>query len=277
MQEFGLVLGGGGVKGLAHLALLKKLDEMKLRPKKIAGTSMGAILGALYASGLSGIEIEERVRKHLYSRKESVKENYKRRKHLAKWLKVFRIEKSRGGIISANGLFEHLFDEIIDKDFSELTIPFTAVSADFHNGEEIAIQSGPVLPAVQASMAVPGVFAPVKHQNRLLIDGGAVNNVPCAHVADPTNEHYKVIASDVICLSDTSSPKTTEVVSGAFSIMIQAQTQRQFDAHPPDFIFRPDTRKIDAFDFHKITLVLERGDEAIRDAEKNLEMLFRKV
>ncbi len=272
MQEFGLALGGGGVKGLAHLALLKKLDQIGVKPTKIAGTSIGAILGALYASGLSGEEIEERVRQHLYSHKNGIKDNYKRRKHLLKWLKVFRVEKNRGGIISADGLFEHLFDELIDKQFSDLDIPFTAVATDFHTGEEVDIHQGPVLPAVQASMAVPGVFAPIQHQDRLLIDGGAVNNVPCAHVA---GENRLVIASDVICLSDINIPKTTEVLSGAFSIMIQAQTRKQFEMHPPGFVFRPDTRKVEAFDFHKIALVLDRGDEAIHNAEKDLERLMK--
>ncbi len=272
MKAFGLALGGGGVKGLAHIALLKKLDEMGVKPTAISGTSMGAIIGALYAHGLSGLDIEERVRAHLFSRKESLKETYRRRKHLVKWLKVFKFEKGRGGFITADGLFEHLFDELIECDFTELNIPFTAVAADFHSANEVVLNSGQVLPAVQASMAVPGVFAPVMLNSRLLVDGGVVNNVPCSHIAQPGQ---LTIASDVISLSEVENPKASEVVSGAFSIMMRAATEQRFSQHPPDFVFRPDTKKIDAFDFHKIAKVLERGEEAIKTSSEQLEAVLR--
>ncbi|MFL0803313.1 MAG: patatin-like phospholipase family protein [Agarilytica sp.] len=272
MKAFGLALGGGGVKGLAHIALLKKLDEIGAKPEAISGTSMGAIIGALYAHGLSGTDIEERVRAHLFSRKESIKETYRRRKHLVKWLKVFKFDKERGGFITADGLFEHLFSELLDCDFSELEIPFTAVAADFNTAEEVTLNRGQVLPAVQASMAVPGVFSPVILNNRLLVDGGVVNNVPCSHIAQPER---LTIASDVISLSEVKKPKATEVVSGAFSIMMRAATEQRFSQHPPDFVFRPDTKKIDAFDFHKIAKVLERGDAAIERTSPQLELLLR--
>ncbi|MFL0800935.1 MAG: patatin-like phospholipase family protein [Agarilytica sp.] len=271
MKKFGLALGGGGVKGLAHIALLKKLDEMGAKPQAISGTSMGAIIGALYAHGLSGLDIEQRVRSHLFSRRGIVKDTYRRRKHLVKWLKVFKFDKKRGGFITADGLFEHLFSELIACDFSDLEIPFTAVAGDFHSAEEVVLNSGSVLPAVQASMAVPGVFAPINLNNRLLVDGGVVNNVPCSHVAQPGQ---LTIASDVISLSEIETPKATEVVSGAFSIMMRAATEQRFALHPPDFIFRPDTKQIDAFDFHKIATVLARGEEAIEASAKKLETLL---
>ncbi len=271
MKAFGLALGGGGVKGLAHIALLKQLDEMGAKPAAISGTSMGAIIGALYAHGLSGIEIEERVRAHLFSHKEGIKATYRRRKHLVKWLKVFKFDKERGGFITADGLFEHLFSELLNCDFSELEIPFTAVAADFHTAEEVTLNSGQVLPAVQASMAVPGVFAPAILNDRLLVDGGVVNNVPCSHIAHPER---LTIASDVISLSEVQNPKATEVVSGAFSIMMRAATEQRFAQHPPDFVFRPDTKKIEAFDFHKIAKILARGDTAITTASTQLEKIL---
>lgn len=273
MKDFGLALGGGGVKGLAHIALLKKLDQLGVKPTRISGTSIGAIIAALYASGLSGQDIEERVRAHLFSRKGGVKDLYRRRKQLIKWFKVFTLEKSRGGLIAADGLFEHLFNEIVDIDFSDLKIPFTAVAADFHSGEEVALNSGPLLPAVQASMAVPGLFAPVEIDQRLLIDGGVVNNVPCRYAADKNGQ--LIIASDVISLIETREPKVSEVLSGAFSIMLRAATEQHFLQTPPDFIFRPDTQEIEAFDFHKISAVLGRGEQAMStSAAQSLQELL---
>ncbi len=272
MTEFGLALGGGGVKGLAHIALLKKLDALGARPTAVAGTSIGAIIGALYAAGLSGMEIEQRVRDHLFSRRDSIKNVYRRRQHLVKWVKVFALEKSRGGLITADGLFEHLFTEIRDLRFSDLAMPFTAVATDFHAGEEVALREGSLLDAVRASMAVPGIFAPVEIDGRRLVDGGLVNNVPCEHAAA---EERLLIASDVICLSASEEPKMTRILTGALSIMLRAATEAKFARCPPDFIFAPDTEGIDAFDFHKIAKVLDRGDLAIETSGKSLAHLLQ--
>lgn len=298
MKDFGLALGGGGVKGLAHIALLKTLDQIGAKPTVIAGTSIGAIIGALYASGLSGLEIEERVREHLFSRKGGIKGAYRRRKHLLKWLKVFAFEKARGGLIAADGLFEHLFCELVEKNFSELDIPFVAVAADFHSGEEVVLNSGSVLTAVQASMAVPGVFAPVERNGRMLIDGGVVNNVPCKHVvlkstaaltntsvsshasaldraSNLSNKSSIIIASDVISLSDVERPKMAQVLSGAFSIMLRTSTEQHFALNPPDFIFRPGTSDIEPFDFHKISAILDCGEQAMSaEVSQKLENLL---
>lgn len=271
MTKFGLALGGGGVKGLAHIALLKKLDQLEIKPHSISGTSMGAIIGALYAAGLSGEEIEERVKSHLFSSKDGLKKTYERRRHLVKWVKVFALEKSRGGLFTAEGLFDHLFTEIRELYFKDLNIPFTAVATNFHSGKEVALNSGPLLDSVRASMAVPGIFAPVTVNEQLLIDGGLVNNVPYEYVS---SKNGLIVASDVISLSQTSEPKMTQVLTGALSIMLRSATEQKFALYPPDFIFRPNTDNIDAFDFHKIAKVLDRGDKEIAKVEKFIEKIL---
>ncbi len=259
-SPFGLALGGGGVKGLAHIALLKQLDDWNVKPQIIAGTSMGAILGALYAHGLCGREIEARVRMHIIGPDEGVKETWRKGRHLLKWTRVFAWEKAKGGLFNADGLFEHLFTEIMDLDFNQLDIPFKAIATDFYTGQEAVLRSGELLPAVRASMAVPGVFAPVKLNNQLLIDGGVINNVPCDQAAF---EGGKIIASDVISLPTNRHPSSIQVMSGAMNIMLAASTQRQMREFPPDFTFKPNTEGVDAFDFHKIAPVLEKGEKAM--------------
>lgn len=271
MKSFGLALGGGGVKGLAHIPLLKKLDALGAKPSYIAGTSMGAILGALYATGLSGEDIESRVRDHLFTRKDSIKHLYKRRKHLMRWLRVFSFEKNRGGFFNAEGLFDELFSEIIGISFEDLPIKFTAVATNFHNGAEVALSTGALLPAVQASMAVPGIFAPVKINDQLLVDGGLVNNVPCNYVCV---DACPIIASDVISLMRKQTPKATEVLSGSLSIMLRKSTESVYEKFPPEILFQPDTNKIDAFDFHKIAETLARGEQAIATIEDDLARFF---
>lgn len=220
---------------------------------------MGAIIGALYAHGLSGQEIERRVRMHIFEPDKGVKETFRKGKHLLKWARVFAWEKGRGGLITADGLFEHLFSEIIDLDFNQLDIPFKAIATDFHSGQEVVLRSGELLPAVRASMAVPGVFAPVRFNNQVLIDGGVINNVPCDQIAGCGG---KLIASDVITLPTNPSPSSLQVMSGSLNIMIADRTRRLMQEFPPDFIFKPNTEGIDSFDFHKIADVLVQGEAA---------------
>ncbi len=272
-HTIGLALSGGGVKGLGHIALLKVLDELRLTPSLIVGTSMGAIIGSLYASGVSGAEIEARVKEHIFPVGEKPKVWFEKRKKLLTWLKVFRFESSRGGFVDAEGLFEHLFYDLNDKSFAELRIPFKAITCDFDSGKEHAIDQGDLLSAVRASMAVPGIFAPVQRGDTLLIDGGVVNNMPCDHV-----QHCDIhIASDVISLSRRENPNTSQVVAGAINIALLHNNQQQLKACPPDLCFKPDTSGIDAFDFHKISDVLARGEQAAASFKAALQALLAKL
>ncbi len=256
-----LALGGGGVKGLAHIALLKKLDALGIRPTLIAGTSMGAIIGALYAKGLTGQQVEDKVRAHLITRGEKLKSLFRRRKHLLKWAKVFSLEKSRGGFITADGLFDHLFHELMDVEFDQLDTPFIAVATNYNTGKEQGFHSGNLLQAVKASMAVPGVFAPVVVGDQVYVDGGVVNNLPVNHIyqqADIT------LASDVVLLEKKESPNSFQSLSGSVNIMLRHVTETQLSLYPPDYLFQPNTAGFELFDFMKIGKVLEQGDRAIK-------------
>jgi len=266
-ERFGLALGGGGVKGLAHIALLKLLDEYDIKPTLIAGTSMGAILGALYASGLSGKDIEDRVLDHAIPTGEKAKVWYERRHKLLTWAKLFRFDGKRGGLINAEGLFEHLFNELMDIQFSDLEIPFIATAVNLRNGEPVVMDDGDLLSAVRASMAVPGVFAPVERDGLLLIDGGILNNLPCNQI----QQCELRIASDTISLSEREAPSTTEVIAGAVTIMLRENQRQQLEAYPVDLLFDADTRGIDAFDFLKIKETMKRGDEAAATFREKLE------
>ncbi len=266
-SKIGLALGGGGIKGLAHIALLKKLDELSIKPYKIAGTSIGAIIGALYACGLSGSQIEERIKNHIITKGENSKAIIKKRKALVKWLKVFSLSKEKRGLLQANGLFNHLFTEILETNFEELDIPFCAIATDYYSAKEVCIETGSLLEGVQASMAVPGVFPPVKKDGKTLIDGGVLNNLPCNHLS--THCDF-IIASDVISLPTFEATEARHMLSGALSILLSKATETITSACPPQILFKPNTEDIDAFDFHKIEEVLIRGERAISEVESNL-------
>ena len=267
-KKIGLALGGGGVKGLAHIALLKRLDEKGLRPTRIAGTSMGAIIGALYAAGISGQEIENRVRDHIIHRGDKLKDIYRKRSNLFRWATVFSFGKSRGGFFAADGLFRHLFSELVDLDFKDLQCPFSAIACDFHSGEEVVIEHGKVIDAIRASMAVPGIFIPQRIDGKLLVDGGLVNNLPCDHILADTDFR---IACDVISLVKEAEPSAMQALSGALSIMLLKSTQATLASATPDLLLKVDTDGIEAFDFHKIEDVLARGEMSVRDFDTLLQ------
>jgi len=163
-----LALGGGSARGLAHLIVLEALDELGVKPALIAGTSMGSICGACYAAGLSAAEIRDGFEAQLTS--------------LVTFFRHFA-GKLRGGLstlwsVRAPGivdnvtLFEMLLPEVLRTDFASLKIPFLAIAADLYAIEQVILDHGPIIPALAASCALPGMARPVVLEGRVLIDGG---------------------------------------------------------------------------------------------------------
>ena len=122
---------------------------------------MGAILGALYASGMSGSEIRAKVLDHVILEDDGLRDVFEKKENLLKWVSVFKANFSRGGLVNTQGYIEYLFNGLKGIRFEELEIPLMVVAADFWTGEQVVFDSGPLLPALQASMAVPGIFSPV--------------------------------------------------------------------------------------------------------------------
>ncbi len=138
--DVGLALGGGGVRGLAHISYLEVLDECGIRPAVVAGTSMGAIIGALYASGKTGKEIRGIIENHMITGEDGLKEIFEKRGSLFKWLKAVRLSWKGTGLLRADGLVHDLIDEIKAKTFEELKIPLHVVATNFYTGENGGLQ-----------------------------------------------------------------------------------------------------------------------------------------
>ena len=164
---FGLALGGGSARGLAHVGVILALEAYDIPIDIIAGTSIGAVIGSLYASGATVKELEE------------VALSIKKSKTL------FMIDPAfpRSGLISGDRIEKMLNKFALkDKTFDDLNIPFAAVATEIENGAEVIISQGKLIDAVRASISIPGIFTPVKYQDYYLVDGGLVNPVP-ANVA----------------------------------------------------------------------------------------------
>ena len=233
---------------MVHIRALEILDELGLRPSVIAGTSMGAIIGSLYASGPTGAQIRNGIERHIITKGEGIKEVYEKRHHLMKWLNAIQLTRRAGGLLKADGFFAHLFQELKVESFEELVIPFRTVAADFHSGEPVVFTSGPLLPAIQASMSIPGVFTPVEHDGRILVDGGVVNNLPY-DIIQPECDF--TIAIDVAPTRGEGDemPNIVDATLGMFDILVDRVTQDMLEDDPPDMYVRPILRDIRVLEF----------------------------
>lgn len=267
--RIGLALGGGSARGLAHIVVLEALDELGLRPAVIAGTSMGAICGALYATGLTGEEIRAGFIGELTSR--------------AAFLRRFAGKLTVGfsslwnvrspSVIDNVTLFEMVLPDILHCDFAALKLPFVAVAADFYAIEQVVLDSGPLIPALAASCALPAWARPVVLDGRVLIDGGYVNPVPFDVAMDKADV---TIAVDVTgdTLRDGAKllrvPPPLEAMTGAAQLLFHSVTREKLKSVRPDIMIRPAVGGFGAFDFFRIDDILAAAAPAKEELKRKL-------
>src|SRR5664280_152023 len=272
-MKIGLALGGGGVRGLAHISVLETLDDLGIKPSIISGTSMGAIIGALYASGMSGKEIRERISKHLILKDDTWRDIVAKKSNLLKLVKAFSAEIPRGGFINTQGFFEYLFSEIRKRTFEELEIPLLVIAADYWTAEEVVFEKDDLLPALQASMAVPGVFAPISIADKVLVDGGVVNLVPYDHLLERADFTIAVDVSKVRNPGKNEIPGALESVLGAFNIMQASALAEKMKIRTPDIYVQMESQGIRMLDFGKTEEVFLQAAPAIVLLRKQLKGL----
>jgi NTE family protein len=264
-MQIGLALGGGGARGMAHILVCEVFDELGLKPSVIAGTSIGAIIGTGYASGISGREMREQSI-DFYSRRREVLSRLWRARPLG-----FK-DLIRGRLLSAQFDPELIIDQFVPgsekfpETFEELQIRLKVIACDFYGWSETVIEHGPLKPAIAASIAIPSVFKSAPIAGRMQIDGGVFNPLPFDHVADAD----LVIACDVaggpIGEPDVA-PGLLETVVGAAQISMQAVTAEKLKWHQPDILVRPDINGFFVLDFFRTAEILELN-EGLKDELK---------
>jgi NTE family protein len=276
--SFAIAFGGGGARGLAHMHVIEALDEMGIKPVSIAGSSIGAIMGAGMAAGMRGAEIHHYARSILGRRAEVA-------------ARMWRARPGTFGEIVAGGLRVSQFNierilkaflpEAIPATFGELKIPLKVTATDFFGHRLAVFDSGDLHSALAASAAIPAVFRPVRRDGMLLIDGGIYNPVPFDLIegdADIT------IAIDVVGApseSERRRPNSMDLMFGATQLMMQSISAMKLKNSRPDIFLKPPVSRFRALDFLKIEAVLaetasikdelKRAVEAAVDArQKNL-------
>jgi NTE family protein len=259
--DLALALGGGGARGIAHIVVLEALDELGVVPCAIAGSSMGAIIGALYASGMTGAEIRAyflettQNHTHVFHRLLSAR--------IGKFTDIFTKGFSANPLLIDGERFLKTFlPALVPLSLDKLHIPLTVTATDFYRREEITYSSGDLLPALAASMAIPGLISPVLYRGRVLIDGGALNPLPVKNVM--ARGRY-ILACDV---TDSISqeartklviPSPLETLYGSVSAMMEALTRIQLGVTPPDILISPMVGEFHALDFFKTQAILDKS------------------
>lgn len=264
-RRVALALGAGGARGIAHIVLLEALDELGLKPGLIVGASMGAIIGAVYAAGLSGADLRRHVFLTLRRRQQVLARLLEAR--VGRFADILTRGLANPVMVDAERMLSLFWPADMPTRFEDLKVPLLVVTTDFFAHDELVIGSGALASAVAGSMAIPGLVRPVQRDGRVLIDGGAVNPLPYDLAS---GEGTIVIASDVTGgpLSPASGmPTPFEATFGAAQIMQIAITSKMLKAQPPDLLVRlpiQDFRALDFFRFAEILRVAESAKDGLK-------------
>ncbi len=277
MKKIGLTLGGGGAKGFAHIAVLEVFDELGIKPVQITGTSIGAVLGALYAAGHSAEEIYEMVsRLFIPSQKSSIKDVFRTRENF-KFLELFdpHLSLRPKGLIKGEKLLSFLYEQLGITTFEELEIPLRTVAADFWRNQQVVFDSGELLPAIRASMAIPYVFTPIHLEDRVLVDGGLVNNVPLDLLSSKCDIR---IAVDV--MGESSKPKDKipnpiEAIFHTYEVMMSTIADEKLITNPVDIYLRIPLVDAELLDFHKTEQIYNQAQSIKGGLRDRLNKLLK--
>ena len=303
--KVGVALGSGSARGWAHIGVLKALDEADVRVECVAGTSIGSLVGAVFASG------------KLTSLETVVRElDWKRA------LALFDIGLPRSGLLDGHNVTSAIRDHVKSGKIQDLNVPFEAVSTNLMDGSEIGIADGDIIEAIRASISIPGVFTPVKRGEMLLVDGGLVNPVPTSvarqmgadyviavdlnhgaagvgasragagerpeaavepdggrtSAADRLREQLAAMKEKLTSHAlpgltgashrsrDESIPNIVEVIIFSLTIMEMQITEMRLAEEPPDLLIRPRLGHVSPMDFHRGAESIEEGYRAAREA-----------
>ena len=261
MKTFALALGGGGARGLAHIAVIEALDEMGVRPTAIAGTSIGAMIGAAYAAGMRGKDIRHHVIAFAHDWSQTRRRLMTARAGNFGDLLSGRL--SQATQIDPDKFCEQFMPAQVPDDFSQLAIPFIAMATDLHRRSELAIASGPLRQALAASIAIPGLFRPMIVDGRVLIDGGATNPLPFDKLSGRAD---RIVGVDVYGIPEgerVDVPNVWEALYTTVMVMGGAIVAAKLGHAAPDLVIRPNVSIFRTLGFLQASAII-RSAEAVK-------------
>jgi NTE family protein len=252
-MQIGIVLSGGGARGIAHLGVMKGLFELDLYPTQLAGTSAGAIAGAMIAGGYSPDEVLDIILK-------------------TNLLKYFRPALSRMGLLKIDSA-EALFKQYLPHNsFGDLRVPLTVAATDIKVGESVFYSEGELIKPLLASCCLPGIFEPVVFGQKTLVDGGVLNNLPVEAIQHPCDLLLGIHTNPYGEIPSVGSMRT--VLQRSLYLAINNQTRQKFDQF--DFVFEPpQMQAYDVFDLKKGREIYAVGYRYIKNKRAELKRILK--
>lgn len=257
-----VALSGGGVAGLGHIPVLAALDELGITPTAVAGTSMGAVIATSYAAGMTAAEIEE----HVMAIAKSPL-GYARRYISKDWQGLLT------GTINPESVINTIAPALWPEMLSDLAIPATVVATDFHRREAVLFKKENLRKSVAASIAIPGVFQPLKWNDRVLVDGGVCNNMP----VDVLPESDYTLAVDVASEPASDSDEiagTIATVTSSVRIMLKALTELQIRHRNNVILVQPESRALGPLDLNRLEEAIDMSRPQTELVKRRLDKLF---
>jgi NTE family protein len=249
---FAVAFGGGGARGLAHIHVIEALDELGIRPVAMSGTSIGAIMGAAVASGMTGKHIEDYARSILSRRAEMISRMWSIRPgSLSEMVGGLRVTQ-----FSIERILHAFLPHQVPKTFEELAIPLQVTATDYYGHHMTVFKEGDLHFALAASAAIPAIFAPVVRGGRTYIDGGMYNPVPFDLLQGKADI---VIAVDVVGAPQQGGgrkPTSIDLMFGSTQLLMQSIISHKMEHCRPDIILRPPVSKYRVLDFLKIDALM---------------------
>ena len=259
-----IALGGGGARGLAHIHALLALDDLGIKPVAISGTSIGAIIGVGYAAGMNAEDILEFMVKSLGNRGELLARLWRLR---PKGLGGVQIRFNGPGRVDLESVLKVFLPEKLPQNFEDLKIPLTVIATDYYAQKPAVFSTGPLIPAIAGSAAIPALFRPIMHQGRVLIDGGIANPVPFDVLKGKADI---ILAIDVVGGPSgpaNALPSPVDALFGASQLMMQTIIAEKLRHGAPDIFLRPKVDSWRVMDFLKIKEILDQT-KGFRDEVK---------
>jgi len=257
VKTFALALGAGGARGLAHIAIVEALDELGVKPAAIAGCSIGAVIAAGYAAGLTGRGMRRHIIALAHDRGEVMRRVIGAR--ASGWSQILGAGFGNPFVAEPLKFYDAFLGELLPADFAELTIPLTVIATDLHARDSLVLREGPLKPAVAASMAIPGLVQPLEVDGRVLIDGGVTDPLPFGCLRGTADAIVAIDVSGGIEERD-GVPDPWESLFSAIGVMGHTIVRHKLEEGAPDLVLRPNIGIFRMLDFLQASAILRAAE-----------------
>ena len=272
-KSIGIAFGAGGARGIAHLLMIEALDELGVKPSIIAGSSIGAVVGAFYAAGFSAKEMKGILNQLINPKSDSVFD-FLLKSDIVKMFTMFDPQFIRSGFIKGEKFQNYMKNHLKVSKFEELKIPLLIVATDYWKKEAVVFEKGDLIQPIKASYSLPGLFTPVKIKNRILIDGGAVNPLPFDLIMDKCDITIAIDVTAFKAQNESEIPPTFDSVFTTYQTMQNSIIKERLKFLRPDIYIRPEIFDVRVFDFIKADSIFKQAQPAKEELKRQLEKLL---